>query len=287
MSCPACFQGVERTDAKPTGRQIELHGLNCYVASTTSGRPAGGIVVIVPDAFGWEFVNNRLLADEYARQGNFEVYLPDFMGGQSCPLWVLDEMDSVTQDFSLMGWLTKPYHVASAVYGFSPFIYRNRLAVSMPRIASFITSLRTEAPTASLPVGVAGFCWGAQHAVRLCWDTAEPWAPKDPPLNSLITAAFIAHPSALTIPADIEKVRKPLCIAAGDKDQVTPIAQIKQAQGVLQNNKINHEVEIYEGAGHGWSVRIDRKNERQKEQAEACERQAVRWFAYAFASSRR
>ena len=81
MSCPACFQGIERTDAKPTGRVTKLHGLDCYIASPASG-PSQGIIVIVPDAFGWTFVNNRLLADEYARQGNFDVYLPDFMGGE-------------------------------------------------------------------------------------------------------------------------------------------------------------------------------------------------------------
>lgn len=41
-----------------------------------------GIIVIVPDAFGWEFVNNRILADHYASAGDYLVYLPDFMDGQ-------------------------------------------------------------------------------------------------------------------------------------------------------------------------------------------------------------
>lgn len=41
-----------------------------------------GIVVIIPDAFGWEFVNNRLMVDEYARKGDFTVFLPDFMNGK-------------------------------------------------------------------------------------------------------------------------------------------------------------------------------------------------------------
>ena len=155
----------------------------------------------------------------------------------------------------------------------------------MPRVALFVAALRRDPITASLPVGVAGFCWGAQHIVRLCWDDPQPSQPIEPPLNTLITAAFTAHPSALTIPADIEKVRKPLCIAAGDKDHVTPVADVRRAQDVLEKNGIRHEVQVYEGAGHGWSVRIDRKNERQKEQAEACERLAIRWFSECFASA--
>lgn len=43
--------------------------------------PHRGIIIIVPDAFGWEFVNNRILADNYAEKGKYLVYLPDFMNG--------------------------------------------------------------------------------------------------------------------------------------------------------------------------------------------------------------
>jgi len=229
-------------------------------------------------------VNNRLLADEYARQGQFQVYLPDFMNGNACPLWVLDEMDSTLQDQSLTGWLTKPYHAASAVYGFGPFLYRNRLGLSMPRFTSFLSGLRLGDTTKGLPIGVAGFCWGGQHVVRLCWETPEPGPQTTPPLNQLIDAAFTAHPSALQIPADIEKVTKPLCIAAGDNDKVSPIADMHKAKEILTKNGVKHELEVYEGAGHGWSVRIDRKNPKQCEQAEACEKQAVRWFTECFAS---
>jgi len=82
MSCPDCFKGSERTDAAPTGKVTTLHGLPTYIAEPSEGRSPKGIVVIIPDAFGWEFVNNRLLVDEYARTGDFTVYLPDFMNGK-------------------------------------------------------------------------------------------------------------------------------------------------------------------------------------------------------------
>jgi dienelactone hydrolase len=86
MSCPACFQGKERTDAEPTGTVSKVYGRDTYTAEPPSGAQPKGIVVIIPDAFGWEFKNNRLLADEYARQGQFRVYLPDFMDGEYDPL---------------------------------------------------------------------------------------------------------------------------------------------------------------------------------------------------------
>ena len=82
MSCPACFQGVIRQDKKPSGTIVSVHGRQTYVAEPVADRETTGIIVIVPDAFGWEFVNNRLLVDEYARLGDFKVFMPDFMDGK-------------------------------------------------------------------------------------------------------------------------------------------------------------------------------------------------------------
>lgn len=84
MSCPDCFKGSERIDSTPTGKVTTLYGLPTYIAEPSEGRSAKGIVVIIPDAFGWEFVNNRLMVDEYARTGDFTVFLPDFMNGTYC-----------------------------------------------------------------------------------------------------------------------------------------------------------------------------------------------------------
>lgn len=68
----------------PTGRIRKVHGLDCYIADAPNGAPKG-VVVIIPDAFGWELPNNRILADCYAKEGNFQVYLPEFMDGISQP----------------------------------------------------------------------------------------------------------------------------------------------------------------------------------------------------------
>jgi hypothetical protein len=80
MSCPACFAG-HVNDATPTGRIEKVHGRETYVAEPKSGSPPKGIIVIIPDAFGLQFVNNQLLADHYAARGDYKVYLPDFMDG--------------------------------------------------------------------------------------------------------------------------------------------------------------------------------------------------------------
>lgn len=79
---PCCASGSLHTGT-PTGRVTKLHGLDTYVAEPEGGASAAkGIVVIIPDIFGWEFPNNRVLADDYAKKGNFLVLLPDFMKGE-------------------------------------------------------------------------------------------------------------------------------------------------------------------------------------------------------------
>jgi hypothetical protein len=81
MSCPACFSGHAH-DGQPLGRVETINGRATYVADhKQGGSGAQGTIILIPDAFGWEFVNNRLLADHYAAKGNFRVLLPDFMDG--------------------------------------------------------------------------------------------------------------------------------------------------------------------------------------------------------------
>lgn len=81
MSCPECLQGAIH-EGQPRGEVTKIHGLDTYVSEPADGRVIKGIMVIIPDALGWVFVNNRLLADHYADKGDFRVYLPDFMAGK-------------------------------------------------------------------------------------------------------------------------------------------------------------------------------------------------------------
>lgn len=82
MSCPACFSGHQSTQ-KPLGSVQKIHGRQTYVARPADGKEPKGIVVIISDAFGMPFVNNQILADHYANGGQYLVYLPDFMDGES------------------------------------------------------------------------------------------------------------------------------------------------------------------------------------------------------------
>lgn len=79
MACADCFSGGITTE-EPTGTVTTIHGLPTYVAQPPDGVTPRALIVFIPDAFGWDFINCRVLSDHYAKAG-YLVYLPDFMNG--------------------------------------------------------------------------------------------------------------------------------------------------------------------------------------------------------------
>ncbi|KAI1073786.1 dienelactone hydrolase family protein [Whalleya microplaca] len=277
MSCPDCFKGAIH-DGKPTGTVIQLHGLDVYLAEPAGGRPPRGLVVIIPDAFGWDFVNLRLIADNFARKGDYRVYLPDFMNGKSAPLYLLDSMKVLTSKATTWSdTLTKPYHVFWVFYGFTTWLLPNRFGKSFPIIKGFFEALRRN-EAAHLAVGAAGYCWGGKHVVLL----AEGYKADGKPL---VDVGFTAHPSWLSFYNEIEKVRVPISFAVGTADNQMSLEHAEETRKIVEAKPDGQkgQVRIYQGYGHGFACRADPKNSDPKG-AEEAEDQAVAWFDKHFAN---
>lgn len=92
-------------------------------------------------------------------------------------------------------------------------------------------------------------------------------------------AAYTAHPSELKVPADIEGIAVPYSMVIGDADFALDIERVREAEEVLRRKKdVESEVVVLPGAAHGFAVRGRPDDEREKEQADQAEDQAVRWF---------
>lgn len=274
MACVDCIKGYTRTDKQATGTEQMLYGLPTYVAQPDLSSQVKGIVVIVPDAFGWEFVNNRILADTYAQAG-FRVYLPDFMVGVSVPLYFLPCIERLTSFSSLANIISKPVDLFWVLRGLLPFMWYNLPVYSHPRVVSFLETIRTKPYQSDqgLKTIAAGFCWGGKHVIMLTHKEE----------THLTDGVFAAHPSALSLPQDIDNVRKPVSIAVGTKDSWLNMDQIRNISKTLRRLEtevadMQSEVVTYDGANHGFSVRIDVKNPKQVEQARQAEQQAINWF---------
>jgi dienelactone hydrolase len=190
-------------------------------------------------------------------------------------------------------WLTtlfvKPILIIRAMTVVIPFFIKNRLAVTKPRVFKFFQALRSSPspfPTNNLKIGAAGFCFGGRYAVLLAQDTPSSRVPAynpstesaDGPLTPLIDCAFTAHPSMLNVPDDIEAVSRPLSVAIGDKDIALKSNLIVKMKDILEKKGDDHECVILPGAKHGFSVRMDPKDEVQMGHAATAEKQAIDWF---------
>ena len=112
MACRDCLSGSLH-EGTPVGREETVHGLPTYISEPPAGQDPKGIIVYIPDAFGWTFNNNRILADAYAKRTNSRVYLPEFMAGHHLPIGVAEDMDIVTGNGWMIGkMLVQQRHLA-------------------------------------------------------------------------------------------------------------------------------------------------------------------------------
>ncbi|EMR65257.1 putative dienelactone hydrolase family protein [Eutypa lata UCREL1] len=269
MSCPDCFRGAVH-DGKPTGTLTRLHGFDVYVAEPASGQSPKGIIVLISDAFGWDFVNIRLMADNFARKKDYRIYVPDFMNGKSAPLYIIEKMKAL-EGKTWWDTFAKPIHGFWLFYGLITWLIPNRVSRRFPAVKAFFEAVRRN-EGAHLPIGTAGYCWGGHHVVNLASGYKADGKP-------LIDAAFTAHPSMLTFYDDIEKIRIPTSFAVPTTDNQMSLEQAEGTRKIIEAKPEGQkgEMRIYEGYTHGFATRLD-LGKSDPEGPEEAEDQALAWF---------
>jgi dienelactone hydrolase len=191
----------------------------------------------------------------------------------SLPHVLGDELNNI-QDKSIPIYY-KIFPAAKSIVGFLPFLVFNRLSVTRPRVFGFFKALKDN-EGASLPTGVAGYCWGGKFVTLLCQDTE-----KSSTGASIVDCGFTAHPSLLEVPADVEPVTKPMSVSIGDADFALGIDKVREMERIFKakdGGGEKFEVTVLPGARHGFAVRGNMEVQAEKDQMESATKQAVDWF---------
>ncbi|CAK5268067.1 unnamed protein product, partial [Mycena citricolor] len=179
-------------------------------------------ILFLTDVFGLPLVNNKLLADDFARNG-FKTYVPDLFAGDS-----VNPDAMTTGTFNREEW--SPNHTQEK---------------TRPIIDKLMTALEAQGVTRFAAVG---YCFGGRYVFDLAFDHK-------------IAAAAVAHPSRLQTPADLEKyaatATAPLLINSCTVDKQFPVEAAIQADEILKGFAPGYKREHFEGCTHGFAVRGD------------------------------
>lgn len=198
----------------------------------------------------------RLLADEYASAG-FYTYVPDTASGDSIPHEFLQKVEPSLKTQEMLSITEKARDSAIVTATLAAWMPKHVDAVTLPLINGFINAVRTTQGTDK--IGAIGFCWGGRYAIL------QAHGPSiDGEGNSVggVDAAYACHPSWLSVPGDIEQVKKPLSIAIGDKDGLVDLDTIGKIKDVLDAKAdVPHEIQVrdlfsYDFALSSWAVNL-------------------------------
>lgn len=182
--------------------------------------------------------NPKLIADDFAANG-YTVVLPDMFAGDKVP-FPADRKPG----FQLPEWLKdhQPHHV-------------------IPIIQKVMGQIRSELKPRK--IGAAGYCFGAKYVTQL--------------LSGEIDAGYNAHPSFVTLD-ELCAIKAPLAISAAETDSIFTRDLRHATEAKLAEIKATYQITLFSGVAHGFAVRCDLTNDKQRWAKEEAFRQAVRWF---------
>lgn len=169
------------------------------------------------------------------------------------------------------------YHIFFLIGDVVPFMWHCYPTKRSAAVTGFFEQLRKD-EGATQSIGAAGFCWGGKHVVLLSHGAEIDGKP-------LIDAGFTAHPSFLSVPGEIEQLKRPVSFALAEKDDQIPPAKAAKLKEIVEAlpGDAKGEAFVIAGTGHGFAVRADMNVDDVAAQAAQAEDQALAWFGKHFA----
>ncbi|PYI01414.1 dienelactone hydrolase family protein [Aspergillus sclerotiicarbonarius CBS 121057] len=181
---------------------------------------------------------NAQLIADQFAANGYLVVMPELFHGDPIPI-------NYGADFDIWGW------------------YKKHLP---PRVDPIVEAVLEEMHTTlgCQRIGGVGYCFGGKYVCRYL-------------KAGKLDAGFIAHPTMVEVD-EVKGIEGPLSIAAAIIDPVFTTAKRHESEEILARLDIPFQINLFSDVEHGFAVRCDLSEPRQKFAKEKAFEQAVAWF---------
>ncbi|KAG8807843.1 hypothetical protein FRC17_004238, partial [Serendipita sp. 399] len=197
-------------------------------------------VVLLTDIFGLQLKNPKIIADNFSKRLNCDVYVPDLFEGR----YALSEAelapyipDVPKTHYSIIDNLKRIMIIVRNL----PRLWATRPAVGVARAETFIKKLKEKDGYAK--IGVVGYCYGGAVCLQL---STKP---------KLVDVIVACHPGPVWI-NDLRTVVIPLAVLCSEEDEWIPPAKRVSLEAVLRSvTAADTKVQTFNGTVHGFAAR--------------------------------
>ena len=207
---------------------------DCFVAHPETGGPFPAVILYM-DAYGPRPYLNGM-AKKIAEAGYY-VLLPNI-------LYRHKRAPIVSLPFPLTG-----EDLAKAREVVIPLARGYKPEEGLEDAVAYFAFLDSQKEVHRGKIGVTGYCMGGGMAIRTAGQFPEKIAAA-----ACFHGGNLATDDPMSPHRFLPKVKAELYIANADNDQTMPPAQQQKLQVALRDAKLRYEMELYEGAAHGFTM---------------------------------
>ncbi|GAM43992.1 hypothetical protein TCE0_060f19253 [Talaromyces pinophilus] len=238
-----CYQGFKH-EGEPRGKLEAIGNTETYIIEPTT--PNGFGLLVLTDILGHKFINAQLIADQFAANG-YTVVMPDLFHGDPVPL------DADMASFSLPDWMSGKFGARQV-----PHVPETIDPIIQESVKYLKEKYNFE------KIAAVGYCFGAKYVVRGLGSHS-------------FQVGYVAHP-AMVSTEELEAIKWPLAIAAAEVDDIFPVNLRHDSEAILLKTGVPYQLNLYSGVNHGFAVRCNLSDKRQRYAKNSAFLLALQWF---------
>jgi dienelactone hydrolase len=259
-------------DGKPTGKVIDIEGIEAYVAQGSQNQndhdKSPRVILHLTEGHSMYFINAQLLADSFASNLKCDVIMPDqFAGKERVPKGSVPNFPEGKKEILVGSQHTPPPHFLSQNDPDHFELWKKSVepAVTDPIIARVVKYIH-ETYGEDVRIGGVGYCFGGRYVMRLMG-------------SGIIDVGVVNHPSFFTM-EEIENLGKgkKLAMYAAEIDDILPAEKRRATEDILTKFGTTWTSTVFSGTQHGFSVRGDLSVKEVRIAKEKAFKGAVEWF---------